>query len=72
MACAVRVARALRDLPVIRGRGRTPLTIDEGIARAALEGIKLPAKIAAPGQRDDTHRPSGARLIDELNTRTCL
>jgi hypothetical protein len=52
---------------IVRNEGNTDVVIG-----AALEGIKLASKIAAPGQRDDTHRPSGARLIDELNTCTCL
>lgn len=40
---------------------------------AALEGVKLPAKIAAPRQRDDADRPCDPRLIDELDRPTsCL
>src|SRR5207249_2020923 len=37
------------------------------VVGAALEGVELPAQVAAPGEGDHTYVPLGARLVDELN-----
>jgi hypothetical protein len=42
------------------------------VVGTALECVQLATQIAAPGQRDDTDRPVGARAVDELDPRTRL
>src|SRR5207244_11166355 len=52
---------------IVRHEGETDVVIG-----ASLEGVELPAQIAAPSEGDDPDRPGAARLVDELDPPTGL